>query len=99
MTSLEKQVKVIEVKRIGLKSQIQQINKAHESKRRFTLGITDVDFEDDCNYKDQQGLRQIARLASFNQQDGAHYYVEHSKIARQSTFRINNLQIENRSFN
>lgn len=52
MTSLEKQVKVIEVKRVGLKSQIQQINKAHESKRRFTLGINDVDFEDDCNYKD-----------------------------------------------
>lgn len=70
MNRLEKKIKVIEVKRDGLHSQIQQINKANEQKRRFTLGLGD-DEEEFSNLREKQVSRLMSTLS--NQQDGVRY--------------------------
>ena len=43
MGSLEKKIKMIEIKREGLTHKIKEINKTNENKRRFTLGLGEVD--------------------------------------------------------
>ena len=73
MITLEKQIKVIEVKRDGLQKQIKQINKVHENKRRFTLGLSEVDDDDNKNRNPSRIL--VNKIATMNQEDGARYVV------------------------
>ena len=87
---------MIRVKRDGLQIQMKQINKAHETRRRFTLGLTDID-EDDKTIRNQSRIL-INKIATMNQEDGARY-VERSSLERKMTStKVNNILLADNTF-
>jgi hypothetical protein len=50
---------------------MKQINKVHENRRRFTLGLSEVD-EDDNQVRNPSRIL-VHKIATMNQEDGARY--------------------------
>ena len=74
---------------------MKQITKAHETRRRFTLGISDLD-DDDAQPRNPYRLL-VAKTASLNYEDGARY-VERQDLQKKMTLRVNNIYLKDGTF-
>lgn len=74
---------------------MKQINKVHENRRRFTLGLSEVD-EDDNQVRNPSRIL-VHKIATMNQEDGARY-VDRQVLERKMTLKVSNIQLANDPF-